>query len=59
MPRIDAISVNTAVASFALLIAVATGVLCSLAPAWAAVRTNVLEGLKEDARSSSGSSLMS
>ena len=55
MPRIDAISVNTAVASFAFLIAVATGVLCSLAPAWAAVRTNVLEGLKEDARSGTGS----
>ena len=55
MPRIDAISVDTAVASFALLIAVVTGVLCSLAPAWAAVHTNLLEGLKEDARSSSGS----
>ncbi|MGC2161752.1 MAG: ABC transporter permease [Silvibacterium sp.] len=55
MPRIDAISVNTAVASFALLIAVATGVLCSLAPAWAAVRTNVLDCLREDARSVAGS----
>ncbi|MGA7521277.1 MAG: ABC transporter permease [Acidobacteriaceae bacterium] len=55
MPRIDSISVNTAVASFALLIAVATGVLCSLAPAWAALRTNVLEGLREDARSVAGS----
>jgi predicted permease len=55
MPRIDAISVNTAVAGFALLIAVATGVLCSLVPAWAAVRTNVLEGLREDARAGTGS----
>ena len=55
MPRIDAISVNAAVASFALLIAVATGVLCSLAPAWAAVRTNVLDAVKEDARSGAGS----
>jgi predicted permease len=55
MPRIDAISINAGVAGFALLIAVLTGVLCSLAPAWAALRTNLLENLKEDVRS--GSSL--
>ena len=55
MPRIDAISINAGVAAFALLIAVLTGVLCSLAPAWAAVRTNLLEDLKEDARSGTGS----
>jgi putative ABC transport system permease protein len=55
MPRIDAVSINTGVASFALLIAVATGVLCSLAPALAAVRTNLLEALREDARSATGS----
>jgi putative ABC transport system permease protein len=55
MPRIDAISIDAGVAGFALLIAVLTGVLCSLAPAWAAVRTNLLEHLKEDARSSTGS----
>jgi putative ABC transport system permease protein len=55
MPRIDAISINAGVAGFALLVAVATGVLCSLGPAWAAVRTNLLEGLREDARSGTGS----
>ncbi len=55
MPRIDAISLNASVGGFALLIAVLTGVLCSLAPAWAAVRTNLLENLKEDARSGTGS----
>ena len=55
MPRIDAISINSGVAGFALLIAVLTGVLSSLAPAWAAVRTNLLENLKEDARSGTGS----
>ncbi|MGH9586081.1 MAG: ABC transporter permease [Acidobacteriaceae bacterium] len=55
MPRINAISINTGVAGFAFLIAVATGVLCSLAPAWTAVRTNLIEGLKEDARSATGS----
>jgi putative ABC transport system permease protein len=54
MPRIDAISINAGVASFALLIAVATGALCSLAPAWTAVRTNLLEALREDARSAAG-----
>jgi predicted permease len=55
MPLIDAISINAGVAGFALLIAVLTGVLCSLAPAWAAVRTNLLESLKEDSRSGTGS----
>jgi predicted permease len=55
MPRIDSIAMNAGVAFFALFVAVATGVLCSLAPAWAAVRTNLLEGLKEDGRSGAGS----
>jgi predicted permease len=55
MPRIDSISVNASVAGFALLVAAATGVLCSLVPAYAAVRTNLLEALKEDARSGAGS----
>lgn len=55
MPRIDSISVNIGVAGFALLVAVATGVLCSLAPAFAALRTNLLDGLKEDGRSGAGS----
>ena len=54
MPRINTISINGWVAAFAFLIAVATGVLCSLAPAWAAVRTNLLVGLKEDTRSGTG-----
>jgi putative ABC transport system permease protein len=55
MPRINAISINSGVAGFALLIAVTTGILCSLIPAWAAVRTNLLEGLKEDTRAGTGS----
>jgi predicted permease len=55
MPRIDAISIDAGVAGFALLIGVVTGVLCSLAPAWAAVHTNLLEGLREDARTGTGS----
>ena len=59
MPRIASISINNGVASFALLVAVLTGILCSLAPAWAAVRINLVEGLKEDARSGAGSARQS
>lgn len=55
MPRIDSISINPAVASFAMLVAIVTGVLCSLAPASAVVHINLIEGLKEDARSGAGS----
>lgn len=55
MPRIDAVSVNLVVASFAFLVAVASGVLCSLAPAFAALRTNLVESLKEGAQAASGS----
>jgi predicted permease len=55
MPRIAAISINAGVAGFALLVAVVTGILCSLVPAWAAVRANLLDDLKEDARSGTGS----
>ena len=47
IPRIDSISMNATVITFALLLALATGILCSLAPAFAALRTNLLESLKE------------
>ena len=47
MPRVDSISMNGTVAAFALLLALATGVLCSLAPAFVALRTNLTESLKE------------
>jgi putative ABC transport system permease protein len=50
MPRIDSVSMNPLVAAFALLVAGATGVLCSLAPAFAALRTNLIENLKEGAQ---------
>jgi putative ABC transport system permease protein len=55
MPRLDGVSINPAVALFALALAVATGVLCSAAPAWAATHTNLLVSLKDDARAGSGS----
>ncbi len=56
MPRVDSISINVTVAAFALLLAFATGALCSLAPAFAALRTNLTESLKEGLRSGTGSS---
>lgn len=54
MPRVEAIAIDPTVAGFALLLGVVTGVLCSVAPAWAAIHTNLLLGLREEARSSSG-----
>jgi predicted permease len=54
MPRIDSVSINPIVATFALFVAVASGVLCSLAPAFAALRTNSIESLKEGAHTGSG-----
>jgi putative ABC transport system permease protein len=55
MPRIDSIAVNGTVAGFALLLALATGALCSLAPAFAALRTDPVESLKEGVPTNTGS----
>src|SRR5258708_6531251 len=54
LPRINSISIDATVSAFALLIALATGALCSLAPAFAALRTNLTETLKEVVRSGTG-----
>jgi predicted permease len=56
MPRINSISIDGMVVAFALLLAVGTGVLCSLAPAFAALRTNLTESLKEGMRTGTGAS---
>jgi predicted permease len=56
MPRIDAIAVDPVVAAFAVLLALATGALCSLAPALSALRTNLTYSLKEGSKSASGTS---
>jgi len=56
MPRVDSISMDAMVAAFALLLALATGTLCSLAPAFAALKTNPMESLKEGVRTNTGSS---
>jgi predicted permease len=56
MPRIDSISMDATVSIFALMVALTTGALCSLAPGFAALRTNVTETLKEGDRTGTGSS---
>jgi predicted permease len=53
LPRISEIGLNWQVAGFALLLAVITGLLCGIAPAFAALRTNVNGTLKEGGRSGS------
>jgi predicted permease len=56
MPRIDSISMDASVVIFSLLLALATGALCSLAPAFAALRTDLIETLKEGVKSASSHS---
>ena len=51
MPRINEIAINGAVVGFAVLLALVIGVLCSLAPAFAATRICVMESLKESSLS--------
>jgi putative ABC transport system permease protein len=53
LPRINEISLDWKVAGFALALAVLTGVICGLAPAFAAIRTNVNDTLKEGGRTGS------
>ena len=56
MPRIDSISIDGRVAGFALVIALVSGVLSSVAPAFAALRTNVSQSLKEGCQSDTAAS---
>jgi putative ABC transport system permease protein len=53
LPRISEIALNWQVAGFALLLALITGLLCGIAPAFAALHTNVNSTLKEGGRSGS------
>jgi putative ABC transport system permease protein len=50
LPRIREIGLDWQVASFALGLALLTGVICGLAPAFAAIRTNLNSALKEGGR---------
>jgi putative ABC transport system permease protein len=54
MPRIASISMDTTVAGFAIVLALVTGGLCSLAPAFVALKTNLTECLKECDRTGTG-----
>jgi putative ABC transport system permease protein len=54
MPRVSSISMDGVVVAFALLVSIVTGALCSVAPAFAAMRTNLTESLKDGARTGSG-----
>jgi predicted permease len=56
MPRVDSISMDASVVTFALVLALATGALCSLAPAFVALRTDLTESLKEGVSTSTGAS---
>ena len=50
LPRISEIGLDARVAGFALLLAIATGLLCGIAPAFVAIRTSVNDALKEGGR---------
>jgi putative ABC transport system permease protein len=53
LPRVNEISLSWQVIVFALGLAVVTGLVCALAPAFAAIRTNVNSNLKEGGRTGS------
>ncbi|HET9086477.1 MAG TPA: ABC transporter permease [Acidobacteriaceae bacterium] len=53
LPRISDIHLDWVVVAFALFLAVGTGVFCGLAPAFAAIQTNMNEALKEGGRTGS------
>jgi predicted permease len=50
LPRVSEIGLDWKVVGFAFLLAVLTGVVCGLAPAYAAIRTSVNETLKQGGR---------
>ncbi len=55
LPRLDSISIDGAVAIFALAVTLVTGIVCSLAPALLALRTNLVTTLKEGQGTASSS----
>jgi len=56
LPRIHEISLDWPVIAFALGLAILTGLVCGLAPAFAAIRTSVNETLKEGGRTGTSGS---
>ena len=55
LPRVSAIGLDWKVAGFALLLAVLTGLLCGIIPAFAASHTGVSDALKEGGRTGTAS----
>jgi predicted permease len=53
LPRVTEISLSWQVIAFALSLAILTGLVCALAPAFAAIHTNVNSNLKEGGRTGS------
>jgi len=53
LPRVSEIGLDWKVVGFAILLAVATGLLCGFLPAFSAARTSVNEALKEGGRTGS------
>src|SRR5215472_2003740 len=56
LPRVNQIGLDWPVMLFALGLALLTGFVCGLAPAFAAIRTSVNEALKEDGRTGTAGS---
>jgi putative ABC transport system permease protein len=56
LPRVNEIGLDWVVVGFALLLALFTGVVCGLVPAFAAIRTSVSDTLKEGGRTGSAGS---
>jgi putative ABC transport system permease protein len=54
VPRMASVRIDTAVLAFTATVAVATGLLFGLAPAWQASRLEAAHGLREGGRGSSG-----
>jgi len=54
IPRISDTRLDVGVLGFSLAVSVFAGLLCSIAPAWRAVRGNLNEGLKQTSGTSSG-----
>ena len=54
IPRVDSIAMDGAVVAFALIVSVVAGAFCSLAPAFAVLRTSLTQSLNEGGRSGTG-----
>jgi putative ABC transport system permease protein len=53
LPRVDSVSIDWRVALFALILALLTGILSSLAPAFAAVQANITDAIRDSTRAGS------